>query len=89
MRALIYFLLYYDIVYNIGHESRRGEVVAMEAVMKQLGLEVVKMTEPGVMDGGDVLFTGREFFVGLSTRTNQVSDCVKPCTHVLQRLGMV
>lgn len=41
--------------------------------MKQLGLQVVKMTEPGVMDGGDVLFTGREFFVGLSTRTNQVS----------------
>lgn len=23
------------------------------------------------MDGGDVLFTGREFFVGLTTRTNK------------------
>ena len=45
----------------------------MEAMIKQLGLQVVKMTEPGLMDGGDVLFTGREFFVGLSTRTNQVS----------------
>ena len=44
----------------------------MEAMIKQLGLQVVKMTEPGLMDGGDVLFTGREFFVGLSTRTNQV-----------------
>ena len=41
--------------------------------MKQLGLQVVKMTKPGLMDGGDVLFTGREFFVGLSTRTNKVS----------------
>lgn len=47
----------------------------MEAVMKRLGLQVVRMTEPGVMDGGDVLFTGREFFIGLSTRTNQVSSC--------------
>lgn len=59
-------------MFREGHESRRGEAVAMEAMMKQLGLEVVKMTEPGFMDGGDVLFTGREFFVGLSTRTNQV-----------------
>ena len=59
--------------------------------MKRLGLQVVKMTEPGVMDGGDVLFTGREFFVGLSTRTNQVSGCtcVKPHAHVFQRLSMV
>lgn len=56
-----------------GHESRRGETVAMETMMKKLGLQIVKMREPGTMDGGDVLFTGREFFVGLSKRTNQVS----------------
>lgn len=36
-------------------------------------LKVVEMKEPAYMDGGDVLFTGREFFVGLSERTNQVS----------------
>ena len=29
------------------------------------------MTEPAYMDGGDVLFTGREFFVGISSRTNK------------------
>lgn len=29
------------------------------------------MVEPARMDGGDVLFTGREFFVGLSSRTNK------------------
>ena len=29
------------------------------------------MTEPSLMDGGDVLFTGREFFVGLTSRTNK------------------
>ncbi len=31
------------------------------------------MTEPAYMDGGDVLFTGRELFVGLSSRTNKKS----------------
>ena len=50
--------------------------------MKQLGLQVVKMTEPGLMDGGDVLFTGREFFVGLSTRTNKVSTVSTHTIHI-------
>ena len=26
--------------------------------MNKLGLEIVKMSEPGVMDGGDILFIG-------------------------------
>ncbi len=43
--------------------------------MLSLGLNVVEMVDPGRMDGGDVLFTGREFFVGLSQRTNEVSKC--------------
>ena len=29
------------------------------------------MLEPALLDGGDVLFTGREIFVGLSSRTNK------------------
>lgn len=44
-----------------------------QSLEKLPGLKVVEMIEPGRMDGGDVLFTGREFFVGLSERTNQVS----------------
>ena len=40
--------------------------------MEKLGLKIVEMKEPGCMDGGDVLFTGREFFVGISRRTNEV-----------------
>lgn len=44
----------------------------MRAMMEKLGLNVVEMKPPGLMDGGDVLFTGKEFFVGLSTRTNKV-----------------
>lgn len=45
----------------------------MKAVMENLGLRIVEMKEPGCMDGGDVLFTGREFFVGISQRTNEVA----------------
>ncbi|XP_073679130.1 N(G),N(G)-dimethylarginine dimethylaminohydrolase 1 [Garra rufa] len=44
----------------------------MKAVLIGLSLNIVEMTdESATLDGGDVLFTGREFFVGLSTRTNQ------------------
>ncbi|XP_061884194.1 N(G),N(G)-dimethylarginine dimethylaminohydrolase 1 isoform X2 [Entelurus aequoreus] len=44
----------------------------MKAALKELNLNVVEMTdESATLDGGDVLFTGREFFVGLSKRTNQ------------------
>ena len=46
----------------------------MKEVMQRLGLGIVEMADPGRMDGGDVLFTGTEFFVGLSQRTNDVSD---------------
>ena len=44
----------------------------MKQMLEKLGLKVVEMVEPGRMDGGDVLFTGREFFVGDSKRTNEV-----------------
>lgn len=53
--------------------SRSGEVVAIRGVLEELGLTVISMQQPGsYLDGGDVLFTGREFLVGLSQRTNKV-----------------
>lgn len=55
-----------------GAEARRGEAVLMKEALKKLQLNVVEMTdENATLDGGDVLFTGQEFFVGLSKRTNQ------------------
>ncbi|KAF7642170.1 hypothetical protein LDENG_00263210 [Lucifuga dentata] len=44
----------------------------MRGALKDLGLNIVEVTdENATLDGGDVLFTGREFFVGLSKCTNQ------------------
>ena len=58
--------------------------------MEALGLRMVEMEEPGRMDGGDVLFTGREFFVGLSTRTNAVSWLqIYISDHILDFLVLV
>ena len=60
------------LVCRMAPESRRSEAAVLKAAVESLGLLTVEMTEPALMDGGDVLFTGREFFVGLSSRTNQV-----------------
>ncbi|XP_053325452.1 N(G),N(G)-dimethylarginine dimethylaminohydrolase 1 isoform X1 [Spea bombifrons] len=60
------------LVTRTGAPSRRREVEAVKKALQDLRLNVVEMTdESATLDGGDVLFTGREFFVGLSKRTNQ------------------
>lgn len=53
--------------------SRSGEFMLLRPVLEEMGLRIVEMKEPGAyLDGGDVVFTGREFLVGLSERTNTV-----------------
>lgn len=38
---------------------------------KELNLPMIEITDPKAkLDGGDILFTGREIFVGVSQRTN-------------------
>lgn len=59
------------LVARLGHSSRRGESTRMKRVLQDVGLTVEEMEEPAILDGGDVLFTGKEFLVGLSGRTNQ------------------
>lgn len=59
------------LVTNPGHPTRRNEVAAVQDCLQGLQrLKIAKMQYPATMDGGDVLFTGQEFFVGISTRTN-------------------
>ena len=61
------------VITNPGHVSRRGEVDSIGQVLRQFGMNVVDMRETNegaICDGGDVMFTGRHVFVGLSGRTN-------------------
>ncbi|KAI9262039.1 hypothetical protein BY458DRAFT_515225 [Sporodiniella umbellata] len=64
------------IVNRLGAESRRKEVGAIEEALKKIPAikEIVHMHEidpQATLDGGDVLYTGKHLFVGLSNRTNQ------------------
>ena len=53
-----------------GAESRRAEVPGTEQVVRDLGLDVVRITGDGTLDGGDVLQVGSTVYVGRGGRTN-------------------
>jgi dimethylargininase len=52
-----------------GAISRRGETDDVEAMLREVR-DIVHITEPGTLDGGDVLRVGDRWFVGRSGRTN-------------------
>jgi len=55
-----------------GADSRKPEV---ESILRVLApyRELVRVTAPATVDGGDVLVLGKEIYVGLSTRSNQAA----------------
>jgi dimethylargininase len=58
-----------------GAPERRAEVAGTERVIRELGLEIVRIEEPGTLDGGDVLQTADTLYVGRSARTNEEAVC--------------
>ena len=54
-----------------GATSRQGEREVVGRALSALGTSLTVMNEPARCDGGDVLFTGYEIFVGISSRTNR------------------
>ncbi len=53
-----------------GAEERRPEVAGAEQAVRELGLQVARIEEPGTLDGGDVLQVGDTVYVGRGGRTN-------------------
>src|SRR5690606_20465904 len=51
-----------------GAPERRPEVDSVERTVRDLGLDTVRMTRPGTLDGGDVLQAGQTVYVGRSDR---------------------
>ena len=52
-----------------GAASRRGEIDSVAEALRAYR-DVVRIEEPGTLDGGDVLQLGESVYVGLSSRTN-------------------
>jgi dimethylargininase len=57
------------IITHPGAPSRQGEVTTIAPVLSR-HRPMARMSEAAHMDGGDVLMIGKQFFVGLSARTD-------------------
>jgi dimethylargininase len=57
------------VITRAGVLSRRGESASVAAALAQ-HLPIVRIEEPGCLEGGDVLRIGRSLYVGASARTN-------------------
>jgi dimethylargininase len=57
---------------NPGADSRKPEISEVEKFIKEKYNDrlIYQIESPGCLDGGDVLFTGRDIFIGDSKRTN-------------------
>ncbi len=53
-----------------GAPSRRPEVSGVDTAVREIGLTIERIAEPGTLDGGDVLPIGPRVYVGRSGRTN-------------------
>lgn len=79
------------VVASPGHSSRRPEIDALKDTLLpsllQQGVitKVARITQPGTLDGGDVLKVQNTVYVGLSSRTNQ--EGIAQLTALLQPLG--
>jgi len=71
-----------------GAPSRRGEEESIEPILSQYR-PILRITEPGTLDGGDVLMVGNHFFIGSSLRTNlegaaQLADALNQYGHTAE-----
>lgn len=73
------------VITSPGAESRRGETAAVEAAVRDLGVDVTTIALPGTLDGGDVLKIGTTVYVGRGGRTN--TDGIRQLRHILAPLG--
>ena len=80
------------VITNPRQPTRNPEIVAVQRLIDELGLERVTITE-GTLDGGDVLKIGSQVYVGLSGTTNaaavdQLARIVAPRGYTVTGIPM-
>tara|TARA_R110000868_G_scaffold42171_4_gene143148 strand:- start:707 stop:1429 length:723 start_codon:yes stop_codon:yes gene_type:complete len=68
-----------------GAESRQPEIDAVRSSVTELGIELHEITQPGTLDGGDVLKVGSTVYVGRGGRTN--AEGIRQLRAIVTPLG--
>jgi dimethylargininase len=58
------------VIARAGANERRPEAAAAEKTVAEQGYRIARITDPGTLDGGDVLKIGSTIYVGQGGRTN-------------------
>ena len=75
------------VMMSMGAPSRRDEVPSIEAALREFRT-IAHVTLPARIDGGDVVRSGRDVFVGLSQRTNAAGvDALRGHPRALRLFG--
>lgn len=61
----------FAVITNPGAESRNGEIIEIESVLKDFYEKFHYIKSPGTLDGGDILQADNKFYIGISERTNE------------------
>jgi dimethylargininase len=71
------------VISRMGAVERRGEELPVAQAIADLNIKTITFIQaPATMDGGDILYTGKHLFVGLSRRTN--GDALKQLQNIFQ-----
>jgi dimethylargininase len=75
------------IITNPGAPSRKGETASIEEAVRKFYPEerIEHITDPGTLEGGDVMMCGSHFFVGRSARTNE--EGIRQFKAILEKYG--
>ncbi|MFB6804748.1 arginine deiminase family protein [Peribacillus butanolivorans] len=61
----------FAVITNPGADTRNGEIVEIESVLKDFYEKFHYIKTPGTLDGGDILQIENHFYIGISERTKE------------------
>jgi dimethylargininase len=73
------------VITSPGAEARAEEIHATEKAVRELGLKIERISQPGTLDGGDVLKVGGTVYVGRGGRTN--GEGIRQFREIASKLG--
>lgn len=74
------------VITNPGTESRSGEIIGIKETLSKYYKNIEQITNPGTLDGGDIMMVDDHFYIGLSDRTNQ--EGAKQLIAILEKYSL-
>ena len=75
----------FAVLCNPGAPSRNGEKLEMARILNDFFESVEKIEAPGTLEAGDVMMTGKHFYIGISGRTNH--EGASQLIRILEKYG--